>query len=207
MVSFETVRRALGARRASEITEGVSSRAAVALILREGDDGLELLFIQRADHPGDPWSGQMGFPGGRQEARDPSLAATAIRETAEEIGVDLDRSGERMGQLDELRAVARFQPLSLVISPFVFRLAGEASFRLNQEVREIHWLPLDGLLGPAWRSTYHHVHEGRTHPLPCFRHEGRVIWGLTYRMFASLEERLRQADGYGEGTLDARPGS
>jgi 8-oxo-dGTP pyrophosphatase MutT (NUDIX family) len=73
--------------------EGVR-KAAVALIFRLGENDVpELLFIKRAEYEGDPWSGQIAFPGGRAEERDGSLAETAIRETREETGIDLAREG------------------------------------------------------------------------------------------------------------------
>ena len=100
----------------------VTSKAAVALTLRESAHGLELLFIHRAEHPQDPWSGQMAFPGGRCERGDEDLERTAIRETAEEIGLDLRRSGHALGSLDETRAMSRMRALDLSITPFVFRL-------------------------------------------------------------------------------------
>jgi len=87
----------------AEEEEGVR-KAAVALIFRIGQQGaLELLFIKRAEYPGDPWSGQIAFPGGREEARDASLAETAIRETREETEIDLEREGMMIGTLDDLR--------------------------------------------------------------------------------------------------------
>src|SRR4051812_23466320 len=115
---FEDVRRALqgGAQR----VEGEGRRAAVAIILREHEGGLEALFIRRADHPLDPWSGQMAFPGGRQDPEDADLLATALRETVEEVGIDLAAAGELLGTLDEVRAMARMRPMDLVIAPYVF---------------------------------------------------------------------------------------
>jgi 8-oxo-dGTP pyrophosphatase MutT (NUDIX family) len=89
-LTWARIEAALLSRPPARVAEAVSARAAVALILREGTNGLELLFIRRADHPQDPWSGQMAFPGGRAEPGEEDLKATAVRETAEEIGVDLE---------------------------------------------------------------------------------------------------------------------
>ena len=75
--------------------------AAVAMVLREGPQGVEALFIERARRDGDPWSGQMAFPGGRWETVDGSLRETAARETFEELSVDLSDS-PYLGYLGEV---------------------------------------------------------------------------------------------------------
>ncbi len=169
-------------------------RAAVALVLRDGaSGGLELLFIRRAEHERDPWSGHVGFPGGRAEPGDPSLEATAVRETLEETGLDLSRDGERLGALDELRALARGRPVDLVIAPFVFRLRRRGDGTPSHEVVSLHWLPLERLLASGTRSTLPYLHEGTVLDLPCLRIDGLVIWGLTYRMFENLRGILERA--------------
>ena len=61
------------------------SRAAVALVLRGPAEAPGILFIKRASRDGDPWSGQMAFPGGRYDPADESEKETAIRETEEEV--------------------------------------------------------------------------------------------------------------------------
>jgi 8-oxo-dGTP pyrophosphatase MutT (NUDIX family) len=165
----------------------------VAVVLREGLQGLELLFIRRAEHPDDRWSGHMAFPGGRAEPGDADLVATAVRETAEELGLDLRAHGELLGGLDEVRAMARGRPVDLAIAPFVFRLHGPATVTLNPEVTSVHWLKLDDLLGQTHVSTYDYVLEGVSVRLPCFRFDEVVIWGLTFRMFDGLRERLESA--------------
>jgi 8-oxo-dGTP pyrophosphatase MutT (NUDIX family) len=191
------VRAALAAHEPARVPDAVSSRAAVAVILRNGADGLELLFIRRAEDPRDPWSGQMAFPGGRAEPGDPELRFTAMRETAEEIGLDLAREAEFLGSLDEVRAMARLRPMDLSITPFVFHLAGDAPMTIGEEVTSIHWLPLAELLGIEARSSYEYHHAGGVLTFPALRLEGVVIWGLTYKMLGSLTGLLvrPQAEG------------
>ena len=77
------------------------AQAAVSLVLRTAAE-LEVLLIKRAESERDPWSGHMALPGGRREPGDPDLAGTAIRETAEETGVELEARGWRLGRLAEV---------------------------------------------------------------------------------------------------------
>jgi 8-oxo-dGTP pyrophosphatase MutT (NUDIX family) len=187
------VARALAGREAAR-EGGASARAAVALVLRDGaSGGLELLFIRRAEQERDPWSGHMGFPGGRAEPRDPDLEATAVRETLEETGLDLARDGERLGALDEVRALARGKPVDLVIAPFVFHLRRPAEGAPSHEVVSLHWLPLERLLPGEARSTLRYQYEETVLELPCLRIDGLVIWGLTHRMWESLRTALESA--------------
>jgi 8-oxo-dGTP pyrophosphatase MutT (NUDIX family) len=188
--TWDALRRALSSRPPVVVEPPLASRAAVALILREGTGGVEILFIRRAEHPQDPWSGQMAFPGGRFEPGDTDLQATAVRETEEEIGLDLRACGEVIGILDEVRAMARLRPMDLTIRPFVFRLRTDAALTPSSEVRSIHWFPLADILGAELRSTMEYVHEGASMSFPCVRVDEVVIWGLTYRMLGALGERL-----------------
>jgi 8-oxo-dGTP pyrophosphatase MutT (NUDIX family) len=193
---WDRVRRALAVRSAVPLGEPVSTQAAVAVVLREAPgpapSGLELLFIRRAEHERDPWSGHVGFPGGRSEPGE-TLLDTAIRETAEETGLDLRADGEALGALDEVRAMARGRPVDLAISPFVFRFRGARDGAPSAEVVSLHWLPLPRLLDARDRSTVEYRHEGTTLHLPCLRIGELVIWGLTFRMLENLRELLLAA--------------
>jgi 8-oxo-dGTP pyrophosphatase MutT (NUDIX family) len=189
---WSDLERALALRPPLRLDVQVSRKAAVALMLREGESGLELLFIHRAEHPLDPWSGHMGFPGGRAEQGDADLRATAIRETREEIGIDLLRSGRELGSLDETRAMSRMRALDLTITPYVFRLDEHHAHVLSAEVTSVHWVPLDDLLGPLYRGLMDYTHAGEMLSFPCFRVQGKLIWGLTYRMFANLQALIEE---------------
>jgi 8-oxo-dGTP pyrophosphatase MutT (NUDIX family) len=190
VTSWDELARALGARDPHRVGTDVP-RAAVALLLRDGGPGgIELLFIRRAEHEKDPWSGQMGFPGGRAEPGDTDLQGTAVRETLEETGLDLGADGQPLGALDEVKALARGRPVDLVIAPFAFRLRRPLDGAPSREVVSLHWLPLEKLLAPEIRSTLQYQYEETVLDLPCLRIDGLVIWGLTYRMFDNLRAVL-----------------
>jgi 8-oxo-dGTP pyrophosphatase MutT (NUDIX family) len=200
-LDLDWIRAQLAGHRPSTIEhETAPRRAAVAIILRSVDDGAdtscECLFIHRAVQSDDPWSGHMAFPGGRLEESDPSLLHAARRETLEEVGIDLERDGELLGAIDELRASARGRVLPMAISPFVFALAAPVTTRCSEEVAESVWVPLRQLLDPGSASTVPYVLEGQRFDLPCFRISGHVIWGLTYQMvmrfFALLDDSAQR---------------
>jgi 8-oxo-dGTP pyrophosphatase MutT (NUDIX family) len=161
-------------------------KAAVAAVLRDADGGAELLFIHRAEHPHDPWSGHMAFPGGRMHGEDHDEIAAAIRETREELGLDLAAEGEALGRLSDVAAVSRGRPLSLVIVPHVFAIHGQPQLQPNHEVAEIVWVPLTFLANYGNRSTLEWKLGGMTIPLPCYRFRDKVIWGLTFGMLDEL---------------------
>ncbi len=166
--------------------------AAVAAVFRMGDgDDLDLLFIKRAKQPQDPWSGQMAFPGGRMDPQDDSPLATAIRETREEVGLDLARRAHLVGRLDDVQGMARGRPIPLIIRPFVFMLVEPAEVQPNpDEVEAPVWIPLSWLLAGQGRCTMDYDWHGATVQLPCVRFQGYTVWGMTFRMLSNLLELL-----------------
>lgn len=165
---------------------GAMRQAAVAAVFREKSD-LELLFIQRAEHPRDPWSGHMAFPGGRVGPGDPDALAAARRETREEVGVDLDAAGRLVAELSPVRAVAHRKPVPMVIVPFVFVL--EQSVDLSPDPREVQdalWVPWSFLAQPTNRQSMPQRFAGVPMHLPCVPYKGRTIWGLTLKMVDEL---------------------
>jgi 8-oxo-dGTP pyrophosphatase MutT (NUDIX family) len=172
---------------AADDEEGVR-KAAVALIFRVGrDDVLELLFIKRAEYEGDPWSGQIAFPGGRMEASDASLAETAIRETREETGIDLAREGMIIGTLDDLQP-RTFRLPAIVVRPYVALLDRVEPLALSKEVALSFWLPFEPIArAESWHDDT--VFARGVHiNARVFRFDEHVIWGMTERILAQLLE-------------------
>jgi len=175
-------------------------QAAVAVVLRARGGRLEVLLIERARREGDPWSGHMAFPGGRVEPTDPSRQAAAARETREEIGLDLDGPiAHSLGRLSELLARGHGRPVPMRITPYVYGLLPEGAapaLRLDHdEVADTLWVPLDFLADPANRQTMRWHPPGKDGPvftLPCYRYDGRLVWGLTLEM---LDELLHLTHG------------
>ena len=165
-------------------------QASVAIILRQSDtqagDLNDVLFIQRAERPGDPWSGQMAFPGGHREDNDADLRAAAMRETHEEIGLALD-DAEYLGALDHQRAQPRGRTLDMLIAPHVFITQRDPIFQPNHEVAEVVWAPLPVLAGNSLHDTQTLPMAGKPTVFNGYRLSGgHFVWGLTYRILKSF---------------------
>jgi 8-oxo-dGTP pyrophosphatase MutT (NUDIX family) len=162
-------------------------QAAVAAILREGEHGTEALFILRAERPGDIWSGHMAFPGGHKEAGDRDLEQTAVRETLEEIGLDLKSQGRLLGLLDYLDVTPLGTKIEMVIAPYVYALEGEMPpFRPNSEVADVLWGSIhDMYYGASHTSREFHI-RGETRSFSGYGVQDQIVWGLTYRMLGQF---------------------
>lgn len=165
-----------------------SKRAAVAISLRSGVSGPEILMIQRAVREGDPWSGHMGFPGGRKDAFDVTDVACAKRETREEISFDLDTHGELVCQLSDVNTGWRADRPEMLVAPFIFKVDSTPSFELNHEVDDTVWVPLNFLLDDANRGRHQWDWRGEVLESDAFTYDGRLIWGLSLMMIDELLE-------------------
>jgi 8-oxo-dGTP pyrophosphatase MutT (NUDIX family) len=145
---------------------------------------VELLFIKRAEVPHDPWSGHMAFPGGRHEPGDASLAETALRETREELGLDL-RRGTVLGALDDLAPVSAHLP-RIVVRPFVVVMASPPPLVPSHEVAATFWEPVDRLRSSVAQATHVVRLGGREAHYPAYRVGPHLVWGMTERILRQL---------------------
>ena len=176
----------LAGRVPSTVDDPLLARAAVALVVVPDPDAL--LLIRRAERPGDPWSGQMGLPGGRSNPEDAGLLQTAIRETREEVGISL-LPEELVGPLDDVAPRSPHLP-PLMVRPFLFVLARRPAVTPNAEVAEHLWVEWDSLVHPgSYRP--HSIRLGElVREFPAYHVSPVPVWGMTERILAPLVELL-----------------
>ena len=179
--SLERLRKFLLPLELAEAELKAKPAAAVMVILRDGPRGLEVLLGERTKREGDPWSGQIGLPGGRHRDEDPTMLATAFRETKEEVGIDLEGRAEILGHMPP-RAPGN-KPEVLVV-PYVALATEPLEATPGPEMASVFWVPLEALPathGTATVSTI--LGELR---VPAFTYEARLIRGFTYRILEEL---------------------
>jgi 8-oxo-dGTP pyrophosphatase MutT (NUDIX family) len=141
------------------------------LLNRAGEDCV--LFTRRTDHL-PHHAGEICFPGGARHDDDADLAATALRETEEELGVPA-ASIELLGRLDDFWSIHGYH-----VVPFVGTLPHPFSYHVaDYEIAELIEAPLDHFRDPAVHRTENWAHRGRLHPVDFYHFGEHVIWGLT----------------------------
>jgi 8-oxo-dGTP pyrophosphatase MutT (NUDIX family) len=155
----------------------------IGLVERAGEP--HLLLTQRTTHLRDH-AGQISFPGGRVERWDASIAATALREAQEEIGLDPARV-EVLGELAPYDTATGFR-----IHPVVGWLTPPLELRLDPyEVDDVFELPLAFVVEPGnhRRQSFRRGPLTRTYyVLPW---QNRFIWGATAGILVNLSGLLR----------------
>jgi len=163
--------------------EAQDADAAVALILKIENQETEVLFVKRAEYPSDPYSGQIALPGGKRSLQDKNLKQTVVRETLEEINVNLLESCRFLGTMNVLESTLRPK---MNVLPFIALLIHEPLIKLNNELQDYIWIPVGRL----------YQHESTVKfsfgIFPAFIVDSVVIWGLTYRILKKLINVFKQ---------------
>lgn len=169
----------------------LAQRAGVSIILSYQEQELHFLMMQRAHHKGDPWSGQMAFPGGKQDLGDSNITDTALRESFEEMGIKREAI-QRIGRLSDILA-RPYRPMKkpMVVSPLIFKQVHNFAPVLNEEVADWLWLPVSYFQDSNNRQSMTIEKAGLKHDLPCYDFKGKRIWGLSLLMIDELVDILR----------------
>jgi len=187
MTSLDSIRSNLATVPTRTIEPGDRVRSSVAILLRQGAEGLEMLLIERASNESDFWSGHIALPGGKLDSTDPGLRQAAERETKEELGIDLG-GVEFLGQLRDIVPGG----LPIVVSSFVYFMKTMPLFHPNvAEVADFFWFPLDDADDPKRSVNFSFTRHGRTRLFPAIKvHDDKKlpIWGMTYRLLKNLKQ-------------------
>lgn len=186
-MDVKLIRERLAGHEPLHLDPGAGRRAAVAMVLRDFSGQLQVLFIERARCDGDPWSGQMAFPGGMVEPADSSPRMAAEREAAEEVGLDLGTRAY-LGRLDDMQGRHAGHTAGIVVSGYVYEVDSDDLVTPNYEVAETIWVPLVRFFETEY---YTHVSHPRApdQKFPGIRvsdAEDQVVWGLTHRFLSSF---------------------
>jgi 8-oxo-dGTP pyrophosphatase MutT (NUDIX family) len=159
--------------------------AAVLIPLVAHPQGLSILFTLRTQHLA-AHAGQISFPGGRVDPGDADEQAAALRETAEEVGID-PQSVRILGRLDTYVTRTGFR-----VEPIVGLLTPPLHLKPDpHEVADVFEVSLDFLIDPANRRRDSRVFEGSEHFFWAIPWQSRYIWGATAGMLVNLAEALR----------------
>ena len=160
-----------------------AKKSAVLVLLYEKKQQTHIAFIQRQEYNG-AHSGQISFPGGKMDNTDPDLTYTALRETAEEVGVDVARDAV-ICELSYLYV----PPSNFVIYPYIAHLEELPQFVPEEkEVKRIIELPVQQLLNPRNQQSYRYNNKRLNIEFdsPSYSVEGTTIWGATAMILSEL---------------------
>jgi 8-oxo-dGTP pyrophosphatase MutT (NUDIX family) len=171
------LRDVLASRRKVGIEAAGRVPSAVLVPLYRDGGSYHIVFIRRTQMV-KTHKGQISFPGGAREKGDRSLQETALRESAEEIGLQPE-DVEVLGELDdEVTTTSNY-----IVTPFVALMPWPYRFALNAgEVDEIITVPIRSLLEKGCLAPATEVLEGRVVDSYAYHYRGQVIWGATARI-------------------------
>jgi len=164
------------------IREGDFVHASVLMILKQCDLGFSLLFIKRPESEWDPFSGHMAFPGGKMDSVDKSKLDTAIRETKEEVGININKSGKILGALDDVNP-NNPRVRNYVVTPYLSVLNEEVTIIPDvKEVERTVWVPMRHLVDDRNKEIRIRERDGGEIEDYAYNYEQYLIWGMTGRI-------------------------
>ena len=159
--------------------------AAVLVGLQQQAAGWHVVMTRRAGHLAHH-AGQISFPGGKVDATDTSLVATALREAQEEIALT-PGSVTILGALDIVAS-----PVGFVVQPVVGLIAPESDFvAAPDEVDEVLVLPLADIVDTARHRRESYLREGVRREVWVIDHADHYLWGLSASILVDLAGRHR----------------
>lgn len=110
---------------------------------------------------------------------------TVAREAMEEVGIDIRNH-------DFLGCLSNVQPKNapMVVAPFIFLLTGEVHPKTSREAKEIVWIPISFLLDPRNVSSIIVPIGDQKVPMGCYKYEGHVIWGMSFRIIREITSKI-----------------
>ena len=163
---FNQLRENLFQQNVASQLEAQFFNAAISLVFVQGDGtsrgafskkkpDLRLLFMQRAEHPKDPWSGHIAFPGGGVESYDDNTLSAAIRETHEEMGFVLNKDSW-LGSMQPVFGPVLGNQKKVCVYPHVFLLDAVPVIEVNEEAQAAFWVPVDRLMDERFVFDFEH---------------------------------------------------
>src|SRR5436309_12757074 len=153
--------------------DGDQVEAVVAILLwDEPGRGVETLLVQRAEREGDPWSGQIGLPGGRVKRGGETPRIALHREVKEEVGVKLEEVGVELGSLSVGHPMRRIE---MRVQPWVYGLSVKPRVSIGSEIAGSFWVNLSQLPSKMKMSAI--TIRDKPWSVGPFVVEGTIVWG------------------------------
>lgn len=163
--------------------------SAVMMLFYPKNDRTHLVLMKRNTYPG-IHSAQISFPGGKKETYDASLEQTALRETEEELGIEV--SGI---QIVKPFSQVYIPPSNFLVAPFMGISNVTPLFEPDPaEVASVIHLPLDHLVDDSIIiNTEMQTSYAQQMTVPAFKVDDHIVWGATAMMLSELKETIKNA--------------
>tara|TARA_X000000950_G_scaffold216814_1_gene260950 strand:+ start:499 stop:1098 length:600 start_codon:yes stop_codon:yes gene_type:complete len=162
-----------------EATQYKKAGVLILLLKEDTDAEYKIVFTKRSTKL-KTHSGEVSFPGGKWEEKDNSLYETALRESNEEINLNIENV-TKLGNLNFLLSRHKIE-----VNPYVGYLNKFQEFKGNFEIDEIFTVPIS-FLSDSKNVTYKEFNRKDLKVyIPSWVYNGNRIWGLTAMITADF---------------------